>query len=161
MTTRLFVTVFASLLAVASSSLAQESDNPRTGISAEDIVGPVPPIGRIACYQLIDEHNFCYAPDNPKMVNYTIPFNVIDLNGGWVDESGNRPYIYIYNQPSAAAGYTISVDLSLMNRPDGFGGFASGSVLRIYFPDDREYTGVIEANGRTIRWSNNTVWNKQ
>jgi hypothetical protein len=48
-----------------------------------------------------------------------------------------------------------------VNRPDGFGYFVSASTIAIVFPDDREYTGTLEANGRTIRWSNNTVWNKQ
>jgi hypothetical protein len=50
--------------------------------------------------------------------------------------------------------------LSLLNRPDGFGYFLNNGTIAIVFPDDRDYTGAIEANGRTIRWSNNTVWNK-
>ena len=55
---------------------------------------------------------------------------------------------------------SITVDLSLLNRPDGFGYLKSASTLAIVFPDDRDYTGTIDANGRTIRWSNDTVWNK-
>jgi hypothetical protein len=117
-------------------------------------------LGSIACYELVDEPNFCVLPDSPHIINHTIPFNVIDLNGAWVGPSGERPYIYVYNAPNAGAGYTISVDQSLSNRPDGFGYFVNGSTISMVFPDDRDYTGTIEGNGRTIRWSNNTVWNK-
>jgi hypothetical protein len=94
--------------------------------------------------------NFCVLPESPRIVNHTIPFNVIDLNGGWIGPSGERPYIYVYNQPNTGGGYTIAVDLSLVNRPDGFGYFASGSTIMIVFPDDCAYTGTLEANGRTM-----------
>ncbi len=159
MKTRLFITFFASAVALVSSASAE--DLTPTGISQGEIVGPLPPhVGSIACYELVDEPSFCVLPETPRIVNHTIPFNVIDLNGAWEDQSGVRPYIYLYSSPSAGAGYTITVDLSLVNRPDGFGAFVGGSTISIVFPDDRDYTGTIEANGRTIRWSNNTVWNK-
>lgn len=159
---RLMVLVLASLAILASTAFAQGTEEfAPTGISQDDIVGPLPPqLGSIACFKLVDEPNFCVLPDRPHIINHTIPFNVIDLNGGWVDQNGVHPYIYVYNSPSSNGGYTISVDLSLVNRPDGFGYFLSGSAISIVFPDDRDYTGVLENNGRTIRWSNNTVWTK-
>jgi hypothetical protein len=162
MKTRLFVSVLVTIVTLASGALAQgTAELAPIGITQEDIVGPLPPLlGSIACYELVDEPNYCVVPESPRIINHTIPFNVIDLNGAWVGPSGERPYIYVYNQPSAGGGYTIAVDLSLSNRPDGFGYFASGSTMAIVFPDDRDYTGTIEANGRSIRWSNNTVWNK-
>jgi len=50
----------------------------------------------------------CLEPQ--RIVNHTMPFNVIDLNGAWADQNGVRPHIHVYNQPGAAAGYTIAVD---------------------------------------------------
>jgi hypothetical protein len=162
MQTRLSVALLISLATLTSGAVAQDGAAlAPTGITQGDIVGPLPPLlGLLACYELVDEPNFCVLPDSPRIVNHTMPLNVIDLNGAWTDQNGVRPYIYVYNQPSAAAGYTIAVDLSLVNRPDGFGYFVSGSTIAIVFPDDRDYTGTIEADGRTIRWSNNTVWTK-
>lgn len=156
MKTRLFGLFVAALVMSTSSAFAQD-----VGISQEDIVGPLPPVRGLACYRLVDEPNFCVQPDRPILVNHTIPLNVIDLNGGWVDQNGVRPYIYLYHEPAAANGYSIIADLSLVNRPDGFGYFANGSTLVMVFPDDRDYTAQIDPDGRTIRWSNNTVWTKQ
>lgn len=162
MKTGLFVSVVVSIATLASGVFAQESAQlAPTGITQGDIVGPLPPVvGSLACYKLVDEPNFCVLPQAPRVVNYTVPFNVIDLNGAWVGPGGERPYIYLYSDAQAGGGYSIAVDLSLLNRPDGFGYFVNGSTIAIVFPDDRDYTGTIEANGRSIRWSNNTVWNK-
>jgi hypothetical protein len=160
MRTRLLVSVLASIVTFSSGAVAQDTRDPSGGDNG-GIVGPLPPArSSIACYKLVDEPSFCAVPETPHVVNLTSPFNVIDLNGAWVGPSGERPYIYVYNEPGAAAGYMITVDLSLENRPDGSGYFPSGSTLSIVFPDDRDYTGTIDANGLTIRWSNNTVWNK-
>lgn len=155
MKTRTFVT-FAGLALFASSALAQE-----TGISREDIVGPYsPPVG-VACFKLQDPQSQCVVAGNP-IINYEHPkLNVIDLNGGWMDQGGNRPYIYLYGDSNYSSGYTIAVDLFLSNRPDGVGYIVDGSTISVYFPDDKDYTGKIEQNGRVIRWSNNTVWTKQ
>ena len=163
MKTRSFVSVLACLISLASGALAEDAaELEPTPITQGDIVGPLPPVvGSLACYKLVDEPSFCALPETPKVVNYSVPYNVIDLNGAWVDGSGYRPYIYLYSDPNAGAGYTIAVDLSLLNRPDGFGYFVNAKTIAIVFPDDRDYTGTIEANGRSIRWSNNTVWNKQ
>ena len=162
MKTRLLVSVLA-LVTLTSAAFAEDTAQlAPIGITKGDIVGPLPPVvGSIACYALVDEPNFCVVPETPHVVNYTVPFNVIDLNGEWVGPSGERPYIYLYSEPNAGAGYTIHVDMSLLNRPDAFGYFVNASTLVVVFPDDRDYTGTIDANGRTIGWSNNTVWNKQ
>ena len=161
MKTRLFGFFFAALITLTSVAFAQDTQLAPTGITQGDIVGPLPPVRGLACYKLVDEPNYCVQPDSPRIVNHTIPLNVIDLNGAWVDQNGVRPYIYLYNEPGAAGGYAITVDLSLVNRPDGFGYFVNGSTLAIVFPDDRDYTASIDPDGRTIRWSNNTVWTKQ
>ena len=162
MSTRLFFSIFFSLVSLTSGAFAQDDTAfAPTGISQEDIVGPLPPLaGLIACYELVDEPNYCVLPSVPRVINHTLPFNVVDLNGGWIDQNGNRPYIYVYSSPQSAGGYSLTVDLSLVNRPDGFGFFSSGSAMTVVFPDDTEYTASIDADGRTIRWSNNTVWTK-
>jgi len=161
MKTRLITSLLAVLVASTSTAFAQDTAKlAPTGITQEDIVGPLPAVHGLACYELVDEPNFCVLPSVPRIVNHTIPFNVIDLNGGWVDQNGVRPYIYLYNSPNAGGGYSLTIDLSLVNRPDGFGYFVNGSVIAIVFPDDREYTATIDPDGRTIRWSNNTVWTK-
>src|SRR5262245_15110465 len=96
--------VVSSLLAVASSGLAQE-----TGIATGDIVGPLPPVGP-TCFRLQDPADQCVIA-SPTIVNYSHPqFNVVDLNGAWRDQSGYQPYIYLYKDSNYAAGYTIAVD---------------------------------------------------
>jgi len=163
MQTRLFVSVLIYLVTSSLAAFAQDTSQPaRTGSAQADIVGPLPPVaGSLACYKLVDEPSFCVLPESPRVVNHTIPFNVIDLNGAWIGPGGERPYIYLYNEPSAGAGYTIAVDMSLLSRPDGFGYFVNASTIAIVFPDAGDFRGTIEANGKSIRWSNNTVWNKQ
>lgn len=161
MKTRLFVLLITASVTLPSAAFAQDTASlAPTGIAQGDIVGPLPPLRGLACYKLVDEPNFCVQPDSPRIVNHTIPLNVIDLNGGWVDPNGVHPYIYLYHEPAASGGYALTIDLSLVNRPDGFGYFVNGSTIAIVFPDDREYSATIDPDGRTIRWSNNTVWTK-
>lgn len=150
------LTFLASFALAASSALAQEApEDSNTGI-----VGPLPPTG-VNCYKLQDQPNRCVIATKPSTINYQTPtFNVIDLNGAWQDGSGKRPYIYVYGDSNAGAGHSIAFDLSLLNRPDGFGYISDATTLIAVFPDDRDYTGTIEANGKQIRWSNNTVWTK-
>ena len=163
MKTRLFVSVLVYLVTANVAAFAQDtSQAPQTGIAKGDIVGPLPPVvGSLACYKLVDEPSFCVLPESPRVVNYSVPFNVIDLNGAWIGPGGERPYIYLYNEPSAGGGYSLTIDMTLLNRPDAFGYFVNASTLAIVFPDAGDVQGTIEANGRSIRWSNNTVWNKQ
>jgi hypothetical protein len=115
----------------------------------------------VTCYKLTQQENLCAVP-GPAIINYQYPrIDVVDLNGAWADASNVTPYIYFYADSQYASGYTIRVDLSLVNRPDGFGYMVDANTIAIVFPDDRDYTGKIENNGRTIRWSNNTVWTKR
>jgi hypothetical protein len=112
------------------------------------------------CYKLAQEHSACLVV-GPSVLDYDHPrFHVVDLNGAWTDASNAQPYIYFYADSSYSAGYTIRVDMSLLNRPDAFGYMVDANTMAIVFPDDRDYTGKIE-NGNTIRWSNNTVWTKR
>ena len=56
-------------------------------------------------------------------------------------------------------GNAISVDMSAYKRPTATGTIVDGSHISVTFPDDRTYTGVLQAPG-TIHWSNNTSWTK-
>jgi hypothetical protein len=96
MKTRLWILVVASLFPV-SNALAQDAgeqaDFEQPGITQGDIVGPLPPaVGRISCFKLEDEPNFCVLPDRPHIINHTIPVNIIDLNGAYADQNGNIIY---------------------------------------------------------------------
>lgn len=152
MNTRALIPAFASLLSLSAAAHAQDN----TGI-----VGPLPPLAPApACYK-VQQNNTCVLV-GPHIVDYEHPhYNVLDLNGAWADMNNNVLYIYFYADPQYSAGYTIAVDLSLVNRPDGFGYMSDPETMSIVFPDDRDYTGKVEDNGTTIRWSNNTVWTKR
>lgn len=154
-----FAIAIAGLALLASNAWAQDTpDEPEA--PQGDIAGPLPRVG-VRCYKLQDVQNQCFIADK-SLINYKNPvFNVIDLNGAWVDQSGNRPYIYLFSDSGSSSGYAISVDLSLMNRPNGVGYVVDGLTISVYFPDDSVFTGTIEQNGRQISWSNNTVWRKQ
>jgi hypothetical protein len=152
MNTRALISALASILTLGSAAHAQDN----TGI-----VGPLPPLAPAPnCYK-VQANNTCVIV-GPHIVDFERPhYNVLDLNGAWADMNGNTLYIYFYADPQYAAGYTIAVDLSLVNRPDGFGYMSDAETLSIYYPDDRDYTGKVENNGTSIRWSNNTVWTKR
>jgi hypothetical protein len=95
MSTRFWVSISVVLASLTSVVFAQDgAELEPSGITQQDIVGPLPPLlGSLACYKLVDEPSFCVLPDSPRIINHTIPFNVIDLNGGWIGPSGERPYI--------------------------------------------------------------------
>lgn len=146
---RALIPVLASMLTLSSAAHAQD-----TGLTLPP-TAPAP-----ACYK-IQQSNSCVIV-GPTVVDIEHPrYNVVDLNGAWADMNNNTPYIYFYADSQYSAGYTITVDLSLVNRPDGFGYMVDAETILIVFPDDRDYTGKIENNGTTIRWSNNTVWTKR
>jgi len=110
----------------------------------------------LTCFKTIYPADACLVVGR-QLVDYSYPeFNVIDLNGAWASQGQTYPamYIYVYGE-----GNSISVDLSLVNRPDGFGNIIDPKTLSVVFPDDRDYTAVIESP-TTIRWSNGTVWTK-
>jgi len=151
MKTRVFVPALAGLALYSSLALAED---PRLETQAEDLQSAP------TCFKLEQPANSCALVGKP-IVNYVAPaFHVVDLNGAWAGPSNESPYIYFYGDSQYASGYTIAVDMSLLNRPDGFGYMVDATTIAIVFPDDRDYTGTIE-NGNTIRWSNNTVWTKR
>jgi phospholipase C len=56
-------------------------------------------------------------------------------------------------------GNSIAVDMSALKRPAASGTVVNGSDISVSFPDDKTYSGVLQAPG-TIRWSNNSTWTK-
>lgn len=152
MKTSAFIPYLASMLLFNMAAQAQDNGG---------IVGPLPPRWPLTtCYKLTQEQNACVVV-GPSIFDAEKPrLDVIDLNGAWADENDARPYIYFYADAQYANGYTIKVDLSLENRPDGYGFMIDAKTIQIIFPDDRSYTGTIE-NNNTIHWSNNTVWTKR
>jgi hypothetical protein len=156
MKTRFMFSVLASLVVLASSASAQETEFVDGGI-----VGPLPTAGLIPCFKFLDEPEFCHLTVTLKQVKYTAPFNVIDINGEWRDQDGYRPYFHLYTDPSSGGGYALDIDLSLVNRPHGIGNFIGEQTIQVYFPDVGTLTGTFEGNGRTLVWSNGTVWSKQ
>jgi hypothetical protein len=154
-----FVPVLVYVVTLASGAMAQnfqlaaEVAAPQLGIATADLA----PAG-VTCFKLEQPANSCVIASKP-IVNYVTPnFNVIDLNGAWVGPGGERPYIYLYGDSQYSSGYTIMVDMTLLNRPDGFGYLVDASTIAVVFPDDRDYTGTI-VDG-SIHWSNNSVWTK-
>lgn len=152
MKTFAFIPLLTSLVLLGTAAQAQDNGG---------IVGPLPPRWPLAtCYKLTQEQNACVVVGATIFDSEKPRLDVIDLNGAWADANDARPYIYFYADGQYADGYTIRVDLSLENRPDGFGYMVDAKTIEIVFPDDRSYTGKIE-NNNTIRWSNNTVWTKR
>jgi hypothetical protein len=171
MNTRAFATTLLSLAAFASQGLAEDAapplrvaqvENPGF-IIAQDPLPQLPPeslVTAVTCFKLEDPANSCVIASKP-IVNYVTPsFNVIDLNGAWAGPGDERPYIYLYGDSQYSSGYTIMVDMTLLNRPDAFGYLVDASTIVVVFPDDRDYTGTI-VNGNSIHWSNNSVWTKR
>lgn len=151
----LALVVFASAHSVALAADGDEPESdPRVTTTSEDLQPGV------TCYKLASPSEQCAITGKP-IVNFVAPvFNVIDLNGAWAGPGNEMPYIYLYGDDQYNAGYTIAIDMSLLNRPDGFGYFVDETTIAVVFPDDADYTGKVEPNG-TIRWSNNTVWTKR
>lgn len=105
------------------------------------------------CFELIDQEDRCLLVGN-NVVNPDRPrFNEVDLNGAWTDGLYTL-YIYIYGE-----GNPIFVEMSLVNRPDGFGYFIDSDTFEVVFPDDNSYVGTL-TSPTTISWSNNTTWRK-
>jgi hypothetical protein len=83
-----------------------------------------------------------------KVVN-----TIFDLNGNWTDGS---PWIAIINEGPAS----LTVDMSDFDRPTAHGSIVNSSSITVTFPDDRTYTGTLQAPN-TIRWSNGSTWTKK
>ena len=77
---------------------------------------------------------------------------VIDLNGRWMDGGVLGPAITVH-------GDSISIDMSALKRPNATGTVVNSSHISVTFPDDKNYSGVLQAPD-TIRWSNNSTWTK-
>jgi hypothetical protein len=75
---------------------------------------------------------------------------VLDLSGQW--ESGGVPGPFI-----TVGGNSLSVDMSVFNRPTASGSILDSSDITVTFPDDKTYTGKLQLPG-TILWSNNSFW---
>jgi len=77
---------------------------------------------------------------------------VLNLGGVWNAGGSHNATISIDLQD-------LSVDMSAFIRPTAHGSIKDWSVISVTFPDDKTYTGTLEAPNK-ILWSNNTVWTK-
>ena len=75
---------------------------------------------------------------------------VLDLRGEWIGSPG--PFI-------SRVGNSLSIDMSALKRPTATGTVLGRSEISVTFPDDKTYTGVLQAPN-LIKWSNNTTWTK-
>jgi hypothetical protein len=82
-----------------------------------------------------------------------LPANtVLNLAGDW---NAGGPH----NATISIDLHDLTVNMSAFNRPTAHGSIKDWSNISVTFPDDKTYTGVLEAPYK-IRWSNNTVWTK-
>jgi hypothetical protein len=77
---------------------------------------------------------------------------VIDLKGAWASGGVRGPVISV-------TGNGITIDMSAYHRPPAHGSIVDGSTISVTFPDDKTYTGKLQAPA-TIHWSNNSAWTK-
>ena len=77
---------------------------------------------------------------------------VLDLRGQWIGGGVPGPFV-------SRTGNSISIDMSALNRPTATGTVVNSSEISVHFPDDKTYTGVLQAPN-VIKWSNNSSWTK-
>ncbi len=77
---------------------------------------------------------------------------VLDLRGAWASGGVAGPFVSV-------TGNAISIDMSASHRPTASGRVLDSSHISVNFPDDKTYTGVLQAPN-VIRWSNNSSWTK-
>lgn len=77
---------------------------------------------------------------------------VLNLAGDWTDGSTHNATISVDLQD-------LTVNMSAFNRPTAHGSISDSSTISVTFPDDKTYTGQLEAPNK-IRWSNSSVWTK-
>lgn len=77
---------------------------------------------------------------------------VLDLHGAWASGGVAGPFISV-------TGNTISIDMSAARRPTASGRVLDSTHISVHFPDDKTYTGVLQAPN-VIHWSNNSSWTK-
>jgi phospholipase C len=101
------------------------------------------------------------ATCNPSKSQYTTThtivtapsiLTVLDLRGEWANNGVAGPFVSV-------TGNSISVDMSASHRPTAYGSILSSTQISINFPDDKTYTGTLEAPN-VIKWSNNSSWTK-
>jgi len=77
---------------------------------------------------------------------------VLDLTGAWASGGVAGPSISV-------TGNSISIDMSASHRPTASGSVLDSTHISVNFPDDKTYTGVLQAPN-VIKWSNNSSWTK-
>ncbi len=77
---------------------------------------------------------------------------VLDLRGAWASGGVPGPFVSV-------TGNSISIDMSASHRPTATGSVLSSSEISVNFPDDKTYTGALQAPN-VIKWSNNSSWTK-
>ena len=155
-TVLLGLSLSGSVAAAEAPAVAVKSATLANGIALTNELAPP----AVTCFKLEDPQNECAIVGKP-IVNYAAPsFNVVDLNGAWTGPSGELPYIYFFGDDQYATGFTIHVDMTLLNRPDAFGYMQDEKTIVVVFPDDKDYTGTL-ISATQIQWSNNTVWTKR
>ena len=77
---------------------------------------------------------------------------VVDLRGAWASGGVAGPFISV-------TGNSISIDMSALHRPTASGSVLNSTQISVKFPDDKTYTGVLQAPN-VIKWSNNSSWTK-
>jgi phospholipase C len=77
---------------------------------------------------------------------------VLELRGEWASGGVAEPFISV-------TGNSILVDMSALHRPAASGSVLDSTHVSVHFPDDKTYTGVLQAPN-VIKWSNNSAWTK-
>jgi phospholipase C len=77
---------------------------------------------------------------------------VLDLRGEWASGGVAGSFISV-------TGNSISIDMSALHRPAASGSVLDSTHVSVHFPDDKTYTGVLQAPN-VLKWSNNSAWTK-
>ena len=90
--------------------------------------------------------------NNSSWTTFAAIETVFDLNGQWMIGGVLGPVFTVH-------GNSISIDMSALNRKTATGTVMGSSAISVNFPDDKTYSGTLQAPG-VIRWSNNSTWSK-
>jgi len=77
---------------------------------------------------------------------------VLDVRGQWIGGGVPGPFV-------TRTGNSLSIDMSALKRPTATGTVLNSSEISVHFPDDKTYTGALQAPN-LIKWSNNSSWTK-
>lgn len=90
-------------------------------------------------------------------VSTTMTPTVFDLNGTWASRGTPGPVITV-------DGNSLSIDMSVYNRPTAAGSVVDSSHVTVTFPDANTYTATLQpaeaASPDSIHWSNDTTWTR-